>query len=707
MDDRNNHNRLINEKSPYLLQHARNPVNWYPWGNEAFERALSEDKPVFLSIGYSTCHWCHVMEMESFSDVGMAALLNENFICIKVDREERPDIDNVYMSAVVAMTGRGGWPLTVFLTPDRRPFYGGTYFPPEDRWGIAGLRTVLLSVTSAWNERRNEINRSAGELTRVLRSLRAGPDEGATLDVNTLRGAYSYFEEAFDKSSAGFGPAPKFPMGHNLSFLLRYAAREEQPGALMMVESTLRAMAGGGLYDQVGGGFHRYSTDADWRIPHFEKMLYDQAVLAKAYLEAFQYTGHDFYARIARETLDYVLRDLRDDCGGFYSAEDADSAVPGEGGEKREGAFYLWSHDEVLDAIGEEAGRIAAHHFGIRPGGNAPADPHGEFAGRNILYRAHSPEETARQLDMSLTAVETALSDARRALLDARTLRPRPHIDDKILTDWNGLMISSLAAAYRILNEPRYRDAAEAAARFVMEELTDGDGRLLHRYRDGDSGISATLDDYAFFIHGLIDLYEATFETTYLRQALRLTSVMRDLFWDEETGGFFFTANDSEGLIVRVKEVQDGAIPSGNSVAALDLIRLGRLTAKPEFESLAAELMKAVSGSISNMPASHTFMLMALDFAVGHSSEIVIAEGEDIGTANDMADAVYARFIPNRVMVKHPASGDHAAEMLDLAPFLAEYRAVDGKTAAYVCRNYSCRAPATSVEDLRALLQSP
>ncbi len=697
-------NRLAGEKSPYLLQHARNPVDWYPWGEEAFDAARSQDKPVFLSIGYSTCHWCHVMEKESFSDPDMAALMNRHFICIKVDREERPDIDNIYMSAVVAITGRGGWPLTVFLTPDQKPFFGGTYFPPEDRWGISGLRTVIESVADAWENRRAEVTRSGEMLTEALA---AGPARGggaASPGEATLHEAYEHFRSTFVEEPAGFGRAPRFPMGHNLSFLLRYAEKNADSKALMMAERSLDAMAEGGIYDRIGGGFHRYSTDDQWRIPHFEKMLYDQAILSKAYLEAYQATGRRRYADIARETLDYVLRDMTDEGGGFYSAEDADSPLPGNPGEKKEGAFYLWTTGEVTGLLGEQAGEVVNFRFGVMPEGNAVTDPHLEFEGKNVLYAAHTLEETARRFGRSPDDVREVIAGARATLFAERAKRPRPHLDDKILTDWNGLMISSLAAASRVLNEPVYREAAERSARFIMENLTGGDRRLLHRHRDGDSGIPGTLEDYAFFIHGLIDLYEATFDAAYLAEAARLADLMRGLFWDDAAGGFFFTAEGAEGLIIRTKEVYDGAIPSGNSVAALDLIRLGRLMARPGLESLASDLMTAFSGEIEAMPGAHSFMLMGLDFAMGPAREIIIAEGADPEAVADMVGAVYARFIPNKVVILRPAADEAAGELLDLAPFLRDYRAPGGRTSVYVCMNHACRAPASSLTDLEALL---
>jgi uncharacterized protein YyaL (SSP411 family) len=697
-------NRLAGEKSPYLLQHASNPVDWYPWGEEAFAEARDKDKPVFLSIGYSTCHWCHVMEEESFSNPDIAALMNEHFVCIKVDREERPDIDNIYMSAVVAITGRGGWPLTVFLTPDQEPFFGGTYFPPEDRWGMSGLKKVILSVAEAWRNRRDEVNRSGRELTKALSARSARGGGTASLGESTLSLAYSHFQATFDEDQAGFGAAPKFPMGHNLSFLLRYAEREKGPDALPMVEKTLNAMADGGMYDQIGGGFHRYSTDEEWRIPHFEKMLYDQAILARAYLEAYQVTRNERYAQIARETLDYVLRDMTDKEGAFYSAEDADSPLPERPDNKKEGAFYLWTPDEVRDLLGAEEADIVSYHYGVTPEGNAITDPHGEFSGKSVLYVARTPEETASHFGIGVEEAKDVIRVAGEKLLAARGKRPRPHLDDKILTDWNGLMISSLAFASRALGEPSYRKAAERAARFILEHLVDNDGNLLHRHRDGTSGIAATIEDYAFFIHGLIDLYEATFDVGYLEKALRLADLMKDLFWDEDAGGFFFTADDSEKLIMRTKEVYDGAIPSGNSIAALDLIRLGRLTARPELEALASDLMAAFSADIAGMPSSYSFMLAALDFGVGPSREIVIAEGDRGASVDDLAGAVYFRFIPSKVVLMKPA-GEAGSKLVGLAPFLAEHHAIGGKTSVYVCSNYACSTPVSSVQDLEMRLK--
>lgn len=692
-------NKLINEKSPYLLQHAHNPVNWYPWGNEAFQKAKKEDKPIFLSIGYSTCHWCHVMEEESFSNPEIAKIMNKYFVSIKVDREDRPDIDNIYMNAVMAMTGSGGWPLNIFLTPDLKPFYGGTYFPPDDKWGRQGLKTILNSIADAWKNRRDEIIRSGDSLTQAIQQQAVTKDKKTfPLDKDTLKKAYAQFLQRFDSAYGGFAGAPKFPMGHSLSFLLRYWKRTGEAKAVEMVEKTLGEMSRGGIYDHIGGGFHRYSTDGQWRVPHFEKMLYDQAILARAYLEAYQATGKEEYTETAREIFEYLLRDMAYSEGGFYSAEDADSPSLENPKEKKEGAFYLWSRDEIISILGKEKADIFSYYFGIEANGNAPVDPQGEFRGKNILYIAHSLEETARHFKKSTIEVKKIIEAAKENLFSARSKRPRPHLDDKILVDWNGLMISALSFGSRVLNEPRYREAAEDAAQFILKNLIREDGRLLHRYREGESAIVGTIEDYTFFIHGLIDLYEATFNPDYLKEAKRLVSDMLAFFWDETNGGFFFTAVDAEKLLIRQKEIYDGAIPSGNSIAALDLIRLGRLTMVKEFESKAEALFESFSNEIIQAPNAYPQILIALDFALGPSKEIVIAGEIGSKETKEMINSVYKRFIPNKVVAHRPPSGKEEG-IVELIPFLKEQVPLEGKTTAYVCQNYVCRFPTTSIKN--------
>ncbi|MBI4436054.1 MAG: thioredoxin domain-containing protein [Candidatus Omnitrophica bacterium] len=699
-------NRLINEKSPYLLQHAYNPVNWYPWGSEAFEKAKKEDKPIFLSIGYSTCHWCHVMERESFSDPKVAAIMNEHFVSIKVDREERPDVDTIYMAAVMTMTGSGGWPLTAFVTPDLKPFYGGTYFPPEDKWGRPGLKTLLRGIADAWKNRRGEVLRSSESLTQLIQAqshTEAG--KGVSLSEETLKKGFQQYASQFDSDDGGFGSAPKFPRSHSLSFLLRYWKKSQDPKALEMVEKTLQEMAKGGMYDHIGGGFHRYSTDPQWRVPHFEKMLYDQTILAKTYLEAYQVTKKDEYARIAREIFDYVLRDMTGPEGGFYSAEDADSAPdPKHPDEKSEGAFYLWTKSEVSKILGKEEAETFSYRYGVQPNGNTPFDPHGEFTGKNILYEAHSLEETAEKFGKSVEEAGLTLLDAKMKLFATRSKRLRPHLDDKILADWNGLMISSLAFGSRVLNEPKYRQAAEKAADFILSTLVTKEGRLLHRYRKGEAALAGTIEDYAFFIHGLFDLYEATFDSRYLEWAKRLAATMVQLFWDEKNGGFFFTADDAEKLLFRPRELYDGAIPSGNSVAALDLIRVGRLTMEKEFEGKAEVLMKTFSGEISNTPMAYPQLLIALDFALGPSKEIVIAGTPDDPATGAMVREVFGRFLPNKVVALR-LPGEEGERLSTLVPFAKLQVPLGGKATAYVCENYVCNLPTTDLEKMITLLE--
>jgi len=702
-------NRLAKEKSPYLLQHAHNPVDWYPWGEEAFRKAREENKPIFLSIGYSTCHWCHVMERESFENSEIAKVLNENFIAIKVDREERPDIDHAYMSVVTAITGSGGWPLSAFLTPEKEPFYGGTYFPPEPRWGSPGFKRLLLTIADTWKNRREEILQSGKSITAMLKeqSSRAAT-KGITLGVETLSAAFRQFSQNFDGQYGGFGTQPKFPSSHNFSFLLRYHKKTKEAKALLMVEQSLSSMAKGGMCDHLGGGFHRYSTDRKWHVPHFEKMLYDQAVLSRTYLEAYQLTKNEDNARVAREVFDYVLRDMTSPEGGFFSAEDADSIPPEESGlkeaEKKEGAFFIWGKKDIESIVGPGDAEIFNFVYGVEDNGNAELDPHGEFVGKNILYLAHTKEEAAAHFKKPVNEIEKTIKRAKEKLFAARRERPKPHLDDKVLVDWNGLMIGSLAFGSRVLNEPRYLDAAEKAAGFILNHLMQKGGRLLHRYRDGEAAIPATITDYAFFIEGLLDLYEATFKNDYLKEAKRLGSEMIRLFWDDKNGGFFITANDVEEILFHQKEIYDGAIPSGNSIAALDLIRLGRLTLVEEFEKKAQALFEAFAGEIARYPAGYTQMLMALDFAMGPSKEIVIAGEKENPLTQAMIRAVWNRFTPNKVVAFRPSSEKEAKGIIALAPFLEEQAPLDGKTTAYVCENHVCRLPVNEVKKLEELL---
>ncbi len=695
-------NRLIKEKSPYLLQHAHNPVDWFPWGEEAFAQAAREDKPIFLSIGYSTCHWCHVMERESFEDPEVARIMNEQFISIKVDREERPDVDQLYMQAVMAIAGQGGWPLSVFLTPDRKPFFGGTYFPPESRWGQPGFKDLLRGIAHGWAQKRQELLTSGEAILQVLQEQQKRQVPGQVPLADLSRAAYEQFAASYDETFGGFEPAPKFPRAHALSFLLRYGKRFKEPHPLEMVEKTLKEISAGGITDHLGGGFHRYSTDAQWHLPHFEKMLYDQAILARAYLETAQVTGEKEYADAAREIFGYLLREMTDAQGGFYSAEDADSPVSDT--ELKEGAFYIWSQAELEQLLGPERSRIFGFLYGAQSEGNVRHDPTGEFEGKNILHRAHTRAEAAAQFKVSEQEVDRAAAESKKILFEARGKRPRPHLDDKILTDWNGLMISSMAFGSRVLGEPKYAQAAQRAAQFILDRLVRKDGRLLHRYRDGEPGILGTLEDYAFFIHGLIDLYEATFQTRYLAETKRLTQEMVRLFWDERQGGFFLTGTDAEQLLLRQKELYDGAIPSGNSVAALDLLRVGRLTVNDSLEKKAQLLFETFAGQVAMNPSAYPQLLIALDFALGPSAEIVIAGPADSPETEAMVQAVFKPFLPNKVVAFHPTD-ESARQIETLVPFIQGLTAKEAQATAYLCRNYACDLPTTDLAQFQSQLR--
>jgi len=709
-------NRLANEKSPYLLQHANNPVQWYPWGDEAFQKAKSEDKPVFLSIGYSTCHWCHVMAHESFEVPEVAEWINKYFVPIKVDREERPDIDNIYMSAVMAMTGSGGWPLTVFLTHDKEPFFGGTYFPPYSKWGSPGLVDLMHSIHDAWINNRVQLLKTGSSLTATLKERsNASGNSSEDLSPSVLDRAYRDLAQRHDSHHGGFGSAPKFPMGHNLSYLLRYWNKSGDAKALAIVERTLLKMAEGGVYDHLGGGFHRYATDQEWQIPHFEKMLYDQAILARVYLEAYQITHKSFYARIAREIFDYVLRDMNFASGGFYSAEDADSLDPDlqmtpaksfQAHTVKEGAFYLWRYDEIKTALGESDSGIFNYYYGIKSAGNAHADPHAEFINKNIIYVQESLEATAEKFSQTVTEIEEILRRSRKKLYDLRCQRPRPHLDDKILVDWNGLMISSLAFGARVLNEPRYGEAAQTAADFLLSTLVNHEGRLLHRYRDGEAAILGSIEDYAFFIYGLLDLYEATFDPKYLSASIRLGEDMIQLFWDDRQGGFYFTAADAEKLLYRQKDVYDGAIPSGNSIAAHDLVRLFHLTFDTKWSEKFEQLFRFFSKNLSAQPSSYCQMLSAFDFVVGPSQEIVVVSAPEDSTSSEVINEIYSHFLPNKVVLMVPSQEIEKSIVNKIFRFTENYKVIEHQTTVYVCQDHVCKLPVHHLDDLRKILDN-
>jgi len=690
-------NRLAYEKSPYLLQHAENPVDWYTWGEEAFERAQNENKPVFLSIGYSTCHWCHVMAHESFEDAEVANLMNETFVSVKVDREERPDIDSVYMTVCQMMTGSGGWPLTIIMTPDKKPFFAGTYIPKETRFGRIGMLDLIPRISEIWSTRQSEVLSSADQVIASLQNTTLKVS-GEELGEAVLHLAYEQLRDRFDEEHGGFGGAPKFPIPHNLFFLLRYWKRTGDQKALDMVEKTLQSMRLGGIYDHIGFGFHRYSTDNRWLVPHFEKMLYDQALLATAYLETFQATGKEEYARTAREIFTYVLRDMTAVDGGFYSAEDADS-------EGEEGKFYLWTNAEIEYSLSCYEGDLAVRLFNINANGNFTDEIAGRKTGRNILHLTNNIEELAAELDISVPDLRARMEGIQKELFNYRNKRIHPHKDDKILTDWNGLMIAALAKGARILDEPGYTSAAKRAVDFILDKILTSEGRLLHRYRDGEAALPAHIDDYVFLIHGLLELHETTFEVGYLRKALMLNDHLLKHFWDEKNGGFYFTADDTEDLLVRQKDIYDGAIPSGNSIAMLNLLRLARITANSDLEEKAYRIGRAFSENVKQLPSAYTQLMIAVDFTVGPSYEVVIA-GESYGSdTKQMVTAINRCFIPNKVLILHP-SEEETPEIDEYAPFARYYATRHGKATAYVCHDYNCQLPTTDINIMLELLNS-
>ncbi|MEA2083724.1 MAG: thioredoxin domain-containing protein [Thermodesulfobacteriota bacterium] len=682
-------NRLIHEKSPYLLQHAGNPVNWYPWGEDAFAKAGKEKKPIFLSIGYATCHWCHVMAHESFEDMEVARLLNKYYISVKVDREERPDVDKIYMSVCQSLTGRGGWPLSIFMTPEGRPFFAGSYFPKSSRMGMPGFMDVLKQVAAMWQNDRVSIVKAGETITTAIQPRSHSDGQCAPAGVETLKKGYTQLARAFDPSQGGFGAAPKFPTPHHLTFLLRWHKRSGDSMPVEMVEKTLDAMRRGGIFDQIGFGFHRYSVDQKWLVPHFEKMLYDQALLSMAYTEACQATGKVKFAEVAREIFTYVLRDMTDRQGGFYSAQDADS-------EGKEGLFYVWTPREVREHVGEELGDLFCRFYDITEAGNFEE-------GCSIPHLRMSLETFALREGMEIKKLETSLKNAEVRLFDARKRRVHPLKDDKILTSWNGLMIAAFAKGYQVFGDQAYADAAAAAAEFILKNLKTADARLLRRYRQGDAAYPGYLDDYAFLTWGLIELYEATFKISYLEEAIALNEAMIDIFWDKQGGGLYFTGKGNEPLITRSKDIYDGALPSGNSVAALNFLRLGRLTGNTDLEKKADQLTRFFAAEVAEHPMAYTQLLAALDFMVGPSLEIVIAGDPALETTRAMIRAVRKRFLPNKVLLLRP-DGAEGKKLAALSPFVKPMHPVDHQPAVYLCEQYRCRKPITKVSDLESAL---
>jgi len=670
-------NRLSDEQSPYLLQHANNPVDWYPWGEEAFKKAKELDRPIFLSIGYSTCHWCHVMEHESFEDDSVAKLLNDGFISIKVDREELPEIDHVYMTVCQAMTGGGGWPLTIIMTPAKEPFFAGTYFPKDKRGGRSGLFQILPMITDAWTSKRQDIMTSVGQVKNYLDQLNSKP-AGNDFSMELINGAYDQFRNGFDEEYGGFFNAPKFPSPHNLIFLMRYHHSFDNKIALEMATKTLKQMRLGGIYDHIGFGFHRYSTDRHWLVPHFEKMLYDQAMIAMAYTEAYHITGEDIFAQTANEIFTYVLRDMTASKGGFFSAEDADS-------EGEEGKFYIWTEQEIKDVLGENYGKEFNDIFSITTPGNYKDESTGKQTRLNIPHLKNYNSNGNNNLD-----------SAREKLFNIREKRIHPLKDDKILTDWNGLMIAALAKASIVLNEPGYLDAAEKAAKFVLDSISKGE-RLLKRYRNGVAALDAHLDDYAFMAWGLLELYEATFLTKYLSQALDLMNIMVEDFWDDKNGGFFLGSDQSEKLIVRSKTAYDGAIPSGNSVAVMNMVKLTRITGNTKWAELAEKTMRAFSEDVNRMPTGYTLMLTGFMFDTQNSKEIVIVGDSRNRNTIKFLHTIRTSYAPHKVLLfKDTSVSENRLEQL--ANWTSTQNSINGKPTAYVCKNFACNQPTADIQ---------
>jgi uncharacterized protein YyaL (SSP411 family) len=688
-------NRLINEKSPYLLQHAFNPVDWYPWGEEAFAKAREEDKPIFLSIGYSTCYWCHVMERQVFENEEIAELMNKKLICIKVDREERPDVDRIYMTAVQTMTGSGGWPLSVFLTPELKPFFGATYLPPTEQYGRPGFPQIVKRIGELWKYDRKSLLESGEQIYQHLKNYSESQSAVAVND-SILHRCFAQLTSNYDSVYAGFGSGPKFPRPVAVNFLLRYYYRTENVVALQMALQTLHKMAEGGMYDHLGGGFHRYSVDGQWRVPHFEKMLYDQAQLIISYLEAYQITHDEFFASVARDVLNYVLRNLTSSEGGFYSAEDAESALDySRPEEKEEGAFYLWTTSELQQHLSNDEYEIFCYYYGVNVPGNALHDPTGVFQGKNILYVANDINTTAIKFGKSPDEIKTILHSIRQKLLSLRELRPRPHLDDKIITAWNGLMISAFAKAYQVLGEQEYKTAAVRTAKFILAQLYDAqNGTLLRRYRQGEARYEGTLQDYAFFVQALIDLYESSFDLEFLEMGLTLTTKQIEVFFDSTHGGFFDTPKEVSSLILRLKEEYDGAEPTGNSIAALNLLRLAHITNSDEWRFLAQKTIEAFGARMTQVPEILPQMLVAYDWLTSAPKEIIIAGNREAEDTRNLFREVYSHFLPHRVIIFLDGS-DPQKKLTSYLPVVESMTMKENKATAYICENYACQLPTT------------
>jgi uncharacterized protein len=696
-------NRLVRAKSPYLLLHAHNPVDWYPWGNEAFEKARKENKPIFLSIGYFTCHWCHVMEKESYSDPSVAAILNQYFVSIKVDREERPDIDRLYIAYVEATTGSAGWPLNVLLTPDRKPFFGGTYFPPEP------LKSLLQKVADAWSKQHDSVTQTAGRAAQQLIEI-VSKQPPATSDLHSaiLDQAYKQIASNYDATNSGFGGAPKFPRPVALCFLLRYYARTSQRDALEMTLNTLRAMERGGIHDQLGGGFHRYSTGATWLVPHFEKMLYDQAQLANVYSEAYQITHDRFYADTTRNILDFALREMQQPRAGFASAEDADSRISPGKQETSEGVFYVWSATEIESVLSRQDDAIFEYAYGVEPRGNVPAqqDVRGELKGKNVLYEARSTEETAKKFGLTVEQTAEKLTAGRRALFEARSHRQRPPLDDKIVTAWNGMMISALARASQALDEQRYLERAQATAKFLETHLYDSKtDKLWRSYRAGGPGVEGFLDDYTDFISGLLDLYQAGFDVHWLRWAVSLQEKQDQLFGDSEEGGFFDAGSSDPSLLTRTREGYDGAEPSPNSTAAMNLLRLAQFTDRTQWRDRALKTISAFAARLQSDPEAVPALASALDFRLAQTKQILIAGDPSSQDTRDLLRQVNTRFLPNKILLLADG-GTGQQQLARWLPFVAGAHRMKDRATAYICKNYVCKVPTSDPQVMARILDA-
>jgi len=694
LERNNDSNRLKNEISPYLLQHANNPVDWYPWCNEAFNKAKKEKKLIFLSIGYSTCHWCHVMAHESFEDNNVAKLLNDTFICIKVDREERPDIDKIYMSICQMITGRGGWPLTIIMTPDKKPFFSATYIPKESQYGIKGLLTLIPEIKKLWKNKPDDLLKSANQITETLQKTTKNMG-GIELSQKTLDSAYDQLFNSFDELYGGFGYQPKFPTPHNLLFLLRYWKRTGNNFCLKMVENTLEQIRMGGIYDHIGYGFHRYSTDRKWVLPHFEKMLYDQALLIMAYTEAYQISKKQIFKKTVQEIIEYATRDMTSIEGGFYSAEDADS-------EGKEGKFYNWRYDELKQILTHKELNLVEKFFNIKKEGNYSSEI-GKTSKENIFYQTTCTEDYAKYNQIKEKEFINELETIRKKIFQIRKKRVHPEKDDKILTDWNGLMIAALAKAFQVFNNKDYTEKAEKALNFILNHMFKKNGSLLHSYRHGEAKITGYADDYSFLVWGLIELYHVTFNPKYLKFAIDLNNYLLNHFWDKTNGGLFFTSDTNEKLLTRTKEVYDGAVPSANSVTMYNLIRLARITGKMDLEEKAKQIGKTFSIQISKITYGYTQMMVGLDFAIGPSFEIVIVGDKDKQETQKIIQSIYSIYLPNKVIIlKEPDIKNSLIE--ELIPFIKDYNQIKNKVTIYICKNQICQLPITDIEKMKEFL---